>query len=553
MKSCSRSPQSGWHPTVLVMLASAWMTVFANWPLWQTLWRIRETASLRGVLFMLAFAGIVCALTVVVLALFAWRHTVKPVITLSLVVAAVAAYFMGAYGVVVDPSMMVNVIQTDAREVRDLLNLQLLATLAVLGVAPAVWLWRAQLRPVKPLRANALAILGGVAVAVVLVVATYADFVSTMRNHRSFRYLINPLSTFYSFAKVAIPDSAEPEAPPVPVGLDAHVLASTATSRPPLVLLVIGEAARAANFSLNGYARATNPELTRLGVANFVATACGTSTAASLPCMFSHLGREEFEAREKDYENVLDVLQRAGLAVLWVNNQSGCKGVCARVPTQNTYDIPPDVPHPDALCYEGECHDEALLHGLDVRLSGLSAEQRSKGIVIVLHQMGSHGPLYWRRTPKDRKPFMPECAVSAIQECNAAELVNAYDNTIAYTDFVLARAVDWLRARQAQFDPALLYVSDHGESLGENGIYLHGLPNALAPATQTQVPWIVWMSPNAEARTGATLACLREQRDMPVSHDNLFHTVLGMAGVRATEYRADLDLLAPCRGTGVSG
>jgi lipid A ethanolaminephosphotransferase len=263
--------------------------------------------------------------------------------------------------------------------------------------------------------------------------------------------------------------------------------------------------------------------------------------------MFSHLGREAYEAREGESENLLDLLHRAGLAVLWLDNQSGCKGLCARTPQAHVREPgPAEPPRPAGLCEGGECFDEALLHGLDERLAALPAERRARGVVLVLHQMGSHGPAYWKRSPAAFKRFTPECTTNALQQCSAEGLNNAYDNSIAYTDHLLGRAIDWLArpALRATHEPALLYVSDHGESLGEKGLYLHGMPWALAPRVQTHVPMVVWAP--AEGPGGGLMRCLAGRRAQPVSHDHLFHTVLGLTGVRASEYREGLDLTAKC-------
>jgi lipid A ethanolaminephosphotransferase len=296
---------------------------------------------------------------------------------------------------------------------------------------------------------------------------------------------------------------------------------------------VLGETGRSGNFGLNGYGRATTPQLQALGVASFRnAWSCGTSTAASVPCMFSHLGREAFNAREGEHENLLDVLQHAGLAVLWLDNQSGCKGVCDRVPHA-------------AACPQGECLDDALLQGLDERLAQLPAQQRARGVVLVLHQMGSHGPAYWQRSPESAKPFLPECRTIALQDCSGEELVNAYDNSIAYTDRFLAGTVRWLQ-RQGGFDTAMLYVADHGESLGEGNLYLHGMPWALAPDVQKHVPWISWLSPAFESRTGVGMDCLRARAGERLTHDHLFHSVLGLMQVATAAYRAQLDAYAAC-------
>jgi lipid A ethanolaminephosphotransferase len=258
--------------------------------------------------------------------------------------------------------------------------------------------------------------------------------------------------------------------------------------------------------------------------------------------MFSHRGRKGFEARKQDDENLLDLLQRAGLAVLWIDNQAGCKGVCERIP-QTMADNPP--PADKRLCSDGECLDDVLLQGIDQRLAALPQARRDQGVVLVLHQMGSHGPAYYKRSPSTRKPFLPECTTNVLQQCERQALVNAYDNSIAYTDHVLAQAIAWLAQHADRYDTALLYVSDHGESLGENNLYLHGLPYALAPREQTHVPMLLWLAPGA-ARS-LQPACLPAQRNAAWSHDNLFHSVLGLVGVTASEYQPALDVLAACR------
>lgn len=547
MSAANTPVAAGWNPLTLVAMASLWMATVANWPLWRALAQLPQSGSLRGVLFIAGFAATVACLTGLVLVLMAWPRLVKTVISVFVVVAAVAAHFMGSYGVVIDPSMIVNVLQTNPRETRDLLDAQLLLSVLLLAALPLVWLWRAPVQclpATRQLGRNALALVVLCFALVALVVASFADLSSTMRNHRSMRYLINPLNSFYGLAVVVVEANARPKGPLSVIGADAMPVRS-AGSKPPLLLLVVGETARADHFSLNGYARPTNPELAKLDVLSFRdVSSCGTNTAASLPCMFSHLGKRGFEGRDRDHENLLDVLQRAGLAVLWLDNQSSCKGLCDRVP--NAYAATParaEKPLPAGMCSDGECLDGALLHDLDARLQALPEARRTQGVVIVMHQMGSHGPAYFKRAPADRKPFMPECTDTALQQCERAAVVNAYDNSIAYTDHVLAGAIGWLKSTSAAHEPRLLYVSDHGESLGENNIYLHGLPHAVAPPAQTHVPMIYWQPDTASPAAG----CLVGLRDMPLTHDSLFHTVLGIVGVTAAEYRRPLDALATCR------
>jgi lipid A ethanolaminephosphotransferase len=162
-----------------------------------------------------------------------------------------------------------------------------------------------------------------------------------------------------------------------------------------------------------------------------------------------------------------------------------------------------------------------------------------------MHPMGSHGPAYFKRSPVDRKPFQPECTTNVLQQCAPPELVNAYDNSIAYTDHVLAQTIAWLQRLAPQHDTSLLYISDHGESLGENKLYLHGLPYAVAPQAQKQVPMVLWMSPSVASKL--PLACLKGQLNAPLTHDHLFHSVLGLLGIETREYQPALDALAVCR------
>ena len=545
--------RGGWNPLTLAVAAALWIAAFANWPLWQALLALPETASARGAFFVVGFGLMIAALLTALLTVVAWRFSIKPAIALLLLSAAFGAHFMGAYGVVIDSTMMVNVVQTDVREVRDLLSGRLLIGVLLLAGAPLLFVWRVRLQRLggwAQLGRNTIGFVAAVGVLLVLLFVLFADLSATMRNHKQLRYLINPLNSYYALADIGLRAKARPDGPPLPIGTDARLAPRPVGSRPSLVMLVVGETARADHFALNGYARPTNPELSALDVISFRdVSSCGTNTAASLPCMFSHLGKARFEKRERDSENLLDLAQRAGLAVLWLDNQAGCKGLCERVPNAYARDAAPGSSAPPApICDSEDCLDEALLIGLDARLAALPAERRERGVLLVLHQMGSHGPAYFKRSPPDRKPFVPECSTNVLQQCERAALVNAYDNSIAYTDHVLAQAVHWLQGLAQRYDTSMVYVSDHGESLGENGLYLHGLPYALAPREQTHVPMIAWFAPPAAPGSKTMTSCLREQRDQPLTHDHLFHSVLGLLGIQATEYSVTLDAFAACRG-----
>ncbi len=540
--SRARPSQSARHPLHLTLLTSLWLVTLPNLPLWTRLHALPEITGLRGLLFGLGLALGVAALTHALLCLLNWRWLLKPVLTLCILSAASGAYFMWSYGIVIDANMIVNVAQTDPREAADLLNWRMLLSLLVLGLLPSWWLWRQPVREIgwgRRLGGNALASLASLALLVLSLLLIYQDFASVMRNHTQLRYMISPLNSFYAVGRVLAKPLERDTGTVAPIGQDAR-LALPPGAAPATVIVVVGETARAANFGLNGYARDTTPRLAQLPVASLRQVwSCGTSTATSLPCMFSHLGKDAFENRSSNHESLADVLQHAGLAVLWVDNQSGCKGICARVPNVSTTALKVS-PH----CESGECHDEVMLHGLDKRIAELPAERRAKGTVVFMHQMGSHGPAYHKRVPPAFKRFTPECASNALQQCAREQVVNAYDNTIAYTDHFLAETIAWLQKRPGP--SAMVYVSDHGESLGENNLYLHGLPYAIAPDVQKRVPWITWVSPAFGQQRGLSLECLRAKADRPFSHDHYFHSVLGLAGVRAAEYQGDLNLYASC-------
>ena len=537
---------NAWHPAWIALLGSLWLASAGNYALWQQVHQLPEVNGLRGLAFTLGFGLIItCALTSL-LSLFNWGKLLKPVLTVFFFSAASGAYFMMSYGIVIDSTMITNVIQTDTKEALDLFNWRMLVSFAILGLLPAWVLWKTPLKSLRvgqQLLGNALMAVLSIGILLASLLAVFQDFSSIMRNHTQLRYLINPLNSYYAIGMVAAKPFQRDNKTLLPVGQDAKLVAAKATDKPPLILLVLGETARMGNFGLNGYDRNTTPELSKENTVSLRGVmSCGTSTATSVPCMFSHLGKEDFESRKNNYESLIDVLHHAGLALLWIDNQSGCKGVCERVPQALTKELK----HP-SLCKGGECFDEIMLHQLDERIQALPAERRAKGVVVVMHQMGSHGPAYYKRVPDTFKKFQPECKSNALQECSREQVVNSFDNTILYTDHFLSQAIQWLKKSNATHATAMLYVSDHGESLGENNLYLHGLPYRVAPDVQKRVPWISWWSQQFETQTGLSSACLKKKTNAPLTHDNYFHSVLGMVGVSTEVYQAKLDVHADCR------
>ncbi len=535
--------------TVVIMLVSLWLASLGNIALWQSFFAVPEISGWQGMLFGCAFAFVIACLIAALLSLFAWKVTLKLAITLLLLLAAFSTYYMLMYGVVVNTSMVLNVFQTDYREARDQISWRLAVTVFLIAVLPSIWIWRQPFVHTSLLRQilrNSSIFVVSIVMAVGTLQLVFQDFASLMKSRTEMRFQINPLNSLYGVARLTVFPSKVDRGPLLAIGTDAQISThnNSLNTHPPLLVFVVGETARSQNFSLNGYDRTTNPLLQKEAVASFTnVKSCGTSTAESLPCMFSHLGRSAFNDRENEVENMLDVLYRAGYAVLWIDNQSGCKEQCARIPSVSTSEL--KIP---AHCSGGECRDTVMLERITDEIAKLPAERRAKGTVVVLHQMGSHGPAYFKRTPTEFKTFKPECTDSSLSQCDRSEIVNAYDNTIVFTDYFLSRVISWLKAQEKTSTPAMLYVSDHGESLGEKNMYLHGLPYSVAPPEQTTVPMITWLSPGFEKLSRVSTKCLQNHRDKALSHDNLFHSVLGLMAVKTSVYQRELDFFAACEG-----
>ena len=535
--------------TVVVVLA-LYLIAFANFSLWTEVARLGGTFSLyfrpAASLAVLITAG-----TVALLSFTAWTRGMKLVWLAVVLIAAVAQYYMLTYRMVMDPGMAANVLHTDPKEVSNLLGWRMLAPVLAVMALPAWWLLRLRLKPMRAwgqIWRNAVLLALALLTAAGSVLAFSLDLAPLMRNHPLLRYRINPLASLYSTTVAVVRPLLKRNRNLIAMGQGAALGATHAQgNKPPLLVLVVGETARADHFGLNGYHRDTTPQLAARKVFNWTQVhSCGTDTLASVPCMFSPLAKKAFEARNDDYENLLDVVKASGMAVLWLDNQSGCKGVCDRVPhAEPQATLPPEVR--SALCESGECVDDAMLFQLSERLAALPQTERDRGVLLVMHQMGSHGPSYWKRSSKANKRFLPECRTQVLADCSHAELMNAYDNSIVETDAFLSHTIDWAKAQTAEYDSGVLYMSDHGESLGEYGLFLHGLPYRLAPDAQKHVPMVAWLAPGLMGREGLTDACLRAGADAPLTHDNLYHSVLGLLDVTSPTYQAGMDAFASCR------
>lgn len=534
-----------WKPAASIetvaAVASLYFAIVSNGAFWRATAATGVLGGLPGLGTATSLFVAMVALNMLLLCVMLTRWTTKPVLSLLLVVNAAVGYFASKYGIYVDPGMVRNVVYTDAGESAELVTTGLAAAILVKGVVPAALLWRVRLRRRTWARAAGVR-LAWMAAAVLVTAAalmlSFQDISSLMRTHKSLRYLITPGNYLVSTARVMLDGTPGARGIRRAVAPDARQAAHTAATKPHLLVIVVGETVRAQNWGLSGYSRQTTPQLARLDVINFTdVTACGSNTEVSVPCLFSLQGRRNYDqAMIRQSESLLHVLERAGIKTLWRDNQTGCKGVCAGLAFESYRQ-----PRQDPLCDRQGCRDTIMLQGLH------QAIKRNPGdVVVVLHQLGNHGPSYFRRYPPALRVFRPDCRTQDLGECSQQQVVNAYDNAILATDDFLARTIALLAA-DTSHDTGMIYVSDHGESLGERNLYLHGLPYAIAPDTQLRVPMVVWLSPGMEASRRLDTRCLQRRARQPASHDNLFHSVLGLLQVESRDYEAGLDFFASCR------
>ncbi|MFC3393997.1 phosphoethanolamine transferase EptA [Brenneria rubrifaciens] len=534
-----------WSSIPYAVFFAAFITIVQNIAYYRQTLHLLDMTDWVNILFFFSMPVVIFAvLNIVFTALFV-PYLRQSVIVLFLLSGATAQYFMLNYGIIIDRTMIQNIIETTPIETASLITPQLIVWLFLLGIVPSLLALWIKIIPAKPTITNIgmhfLSIIASLFAILFIAVIFYKDYASLMRNNKELVKSITPsniVAANLSYYK----HNALANLPLVKIGQDAHKKTpQSVTAKKNLVILVVGETTRAQNFSLGGYPKETNPRLAKDNVIYFDnTTSCGTSTGVSVPCMFSNMPRTGFNGELASHqEGLLDILQRANVNVLWQENDGGCKGVCARVPTTDITKMA--LPE---MCSGGDCHDEALLHGLEDYINKLNNDG-----IIVLHTMGSHGPSYYQRYPATFKKFTPTCDTNQIQQCSQEELTNTYDNTIVYIDYMLDKTINLLKSHQDKFNTALVYLSDHGESLGENGIYLHSMPYSVAPEQQTHIPMLMWLSESYKQQFAIQDSCLRKNaKQQAYSQDNLFHTILGMFTIETAEYQRQLDILQPCRG-----
>ncbi|WP_288383456.1 phosphoethanolamine--lipid A transferase [uncultured Acinetobacter sp.] len=544
------TPNKQWRVSIHTFNAilACWLASFTNDSFYHKVLQLSAFDGLMQVLFMSATFLLIAGVNFIFLQLISWRASAKTVAVIMIVLTGLTSYFVNQLGVNVNTAQIENVMQTDTREALDLLSIPLLLWVLKIIVVPLIGLLFIQIKPANNLKHLLIGKFGSLAAALFIIGAGlfsfYSQYAPIFRENRELKAQISPLNVISSSWSYSLRQYKKRDLPLVKYGEDAHIVHTVGAHPPKIMVLVVGETARAENFSLNGYHKPTNPELSKLDLVNFTqASSCGTQTSVSVPCMFSGMKRSAYdEALAGHREGLLDIVQRAGYEVTWIDNNSGCKGACDRI---QHYISPKDDPRYKNQCKDGECYDGILIDALKDYLKALDLKQLKKDQLIVLHQLGSHGPAYYKRYPAAFKKFTPTCDTNNIQNCSRESLINSYDNTILYTDHVLSTLIHTLDALPVS--TGLMYLSDHGESTGENGLYLHGTPYFMAPKEQTHIPMLFWFS-TTWPQQQTIKQCLNGQKNNPVSQDNLFPTVLGLLHIRTQVLDSSLDLTAQCRG-----
>lgn len=520
---------------LFLLLVSALYTFGFNLPFLSHAYQGAFATPNTSLTFVLALPALLFALQYLFFSILLWPRVHKVLLIAVTVLSLGVLYGLVAFGVVFDKSMLRNVIETDVAEASSYLSWPLFWAVVVGSALITALIVRTEVVFASPLRelgrrlfmSSVLLVVGGG-----LTWLSYEEFAATGRNNSKLKDELIPFEWVSAFSSVA--KTRWLSAPKVYQTIDDHPVLLP-FDKPRVTIVLVGETARADHFQYNGYDRDTNRFTTPYRPVYFAdVESCATATAESVPCMFSDLGRREFKVVDARYrQNALDIAALAGAEVVWIDNNSSCKGVCDRGPHRR---ISVDASHP--LCDGQYCFDAVLLPEIRLEIESRTAQSK----LIVVHEIGSHGPTYYRRYPESMRHFTPDCQRSDIQNCSHEALVNTYDNTILYSDYVNAEILRLAMEFSNVVDINVLYVSDHGESLGESGVYLHGLPYMVAPAEQTHVPLWIWRNQSDDWRD-----CIRFDASQGVpSHDVVFPTVLDLVGVDSVVRNDHLDLAGDC-------
>ncbi len=467
-------------------------------------------SSFSGILLIISLVIMMIVVNAFVfsLFLFLFRKVGKFLLVLFFIINSIATYFVNTYSVIVDESMIGNVLNTKYSEASSFFSLSFVLYLLFFGILPSIFIIKSKIDYVKPKKFLITSGLTLLFIAV-MVFANATNWLWIDKNSKQLGGLAMPWSYSVNLALYYKHKSNENQ---------KEILLPNATikdHKKSVVVLVIGESARSQNFSLYGYNRNTNPLLSKTeNVHSFNANSCATYTTAGVKCILEHKNTSDL------YEILPNYLFRNNVEVIWRTTNWGEPPVHIKN-YQKTENLKP-------LCKTGDCdYDEVLLSGLKEQILASDKEK----VLVVLHTSTSHGPTYSKKYPARFEIFKPVCNSVELSNCSQAELINAYDNTIVYTDYLLHKVIENLKQLN-DYESTMLFVSDHGESLGEKNLYMHGLPMSIAPKEQYEIPFIVWVSEGSKT--------LKSNKN--VSQNHVFHSVLNFLGIESPIYDENMNI-----------
>ena len=528
----------------LSLIVSMIFMLIINHKIWSIYFAARSVDSITSLSELVTFGLFLFFLILALFSLFAFKKIQKPALIFFFLGSSIAMYFSNTLNVYFDVDMVANIFETDYREATELIVKPLIISIVLFGFLPSLIIYKLDigyLSPKKQSIQNTLLVLGSLSAAVLVALPHYASHSSFVRsNNIALRGSILPSSyiqSTYSYAKKQWQFSDEHQ---IRVSLDDAPVKNQSWNgyRKPLALVfIVGETTRADSFSLqNNESESYLKKDNLVYFSNF--SSCGTNTVISVPCMFLPFNKSEYSRNlQYKYENILDISVKSGINTFWFDNLNGCKGLC-----QTVSELRPNSTDNPEFYHDEQFYDEVLVDKLASSISNTQGDQ-----MRILHQMGSHGPAYYKRIPKAFINHDPACLTEDFSQCTQEAIKNTYTDTVRYTEYVISKAIEELEKLKNTHDTALIYVSDHGESTGEMGLYLHGIPWMLAPEEQTHIPALMWFSDSYVQSRQLNMDCLTATKNELYSHDNISHTILSLLDIETTVYQESLDLLSPCR------
>lgn len=487
------------------------------------------------ILYSISYALLISAFSILI-----FKKSYKLMLSFIILANSVVFHFMITYGIAFDANMLINTTETNYNEAIEFINLKFILFIIFLGILPAIFVYKRINIKFPHYWKNKIIL--SIAPLLLIFLMTLPchlsertlNFVRDNQRITSYIIPINYIEASIEFCFLKIKSYIN-SLNLISISDDATIEEKNynKNDKKNLIVFVMGESARAKNFSLNGYERNTNKFLDDykediISFKNF--ESCGTFTALSLTCTFSHLPRKEFDyAKSFKYESLIDIFDKVGFDVSWRSNNGKCKGICDR------------VKHSLVKSFGDNIYDDLLLKAFDMDLNRLT----EKNNLIVLHGRGSHGPLYYKRYPKEFEIYKPACN-NELDKCSVEEIVNAYDNSIYYTSYILKEIIDRLIALNNEYNTMLIFMSDHGQSLGENGIFMHSAPFNTAPIDQKNPAFFIWLNDDFANTFNIDKQCLKNKISNNLSQDNIFHSMLGLFKIHSKYYNKNLDIFSDC-------